>query len=198
MGPGGPGRSQIIYQWLKNDTFEPKPTFDIILFFYQHIQTICYVVLKEIENIGFVQGVIINFIVSLENNRTKSLLIFDGSCQEVCNSREIEKNAVARRHRGLNTIYIKHNLFHKSKLGRDIELQNTHILLFKSPRDVLQIGRLSSQLGLGLLLMDWNKDATSVTFGRLLIDLSPRTDNRSRYCTNNGKKSSFCFTNLSS
>ena len=27
------------------------------------------------------------------------------------------------RHRGLSTIYIKHNLFHQSKLGRDVELQ---------------------------------------------------------------------------
>ena len=151
--------------------------------------------LKEIENIEFVQGVNFDFIDSLQNNGTKYPLIFDDSCQEICNSREFEKIAVAGRHRGLITIYIKHNLFHNSKLGRDIELQNTHIVLthivlFKSPRDVLQVGRLSVQLGLGLLLVDWYKDATSVPFGHLLTDLFPRTDDRLRYCTNSGKKPS--------
>ena len=188
VGPGESGKSQLIYQWLKNDTFQPK--FDKILFFYQHFQPLYDVMVKEIENIEFVQGVNFDFIDSLENNGTKYLLIFDDSCQEICNSREFEKIAVAGRHRGLSTIYIKHNLFHKNKLGRDIELQNTHIVLFKSPRDVLQVGRLSVQLGLGLLLVDWYKDATSVPFGHLLIDLSPRTDDRLRYCTNSGKKPS--------
>ena len=136
--------------------------------------------LKEIESIEFVQGVNFHFTDSLENNGTKYLLIFDDSCQEICNSREFEKIAVAGRHRGLSTIYIKHNLFHKSKMGRDIELQNTHIVLFKSPRDVLQVGRLSVQLGLGLSLVGWYKDATSVPFGHLLFDLSPRTNDRLR------------------
>ena len=146
--------------------------------------------LKEIENVEFVQDVNFDFIDSLENNGTKYLLIFDDSCQEICNSREFEKIAVAGRHRGLSTIYIKHNLFHKSKIGSDIELQNTHIVLFKSPRDVLQVGRLSVQLGLRLSLVDWYKDVTSVPFGHSFIDLSRRTDDRLRYCTNSGNKPS--------
>ena len=95
--------------------------------------------------------------------------------------------ATAGRHRGFSTIYIEHNLFHQSKLGRDVELQNTHIVLFKSPRDVHQVATLSVQLGLGSALVDWDRDATSVPFGHLLIDLSPRTDDRLRYCTNSGK-----------
>ena len=45
-------------------------------------------------------------------------------------------------------------------------------------------------MGLGLSLVDWYKDATSVPFGNLLIDLSPRTDNCLGYCTNRGKKPS--------
>ena len=36
-------------------------------------------------------------------------------------------------------------------------------------------------------LVDWYRDATSVPFGHMLIDLSPRTDDRLRYCTNSGK-----------
>ena len=141
---------------------------------------------KEIENLEFVRGVSFEFIDSLKNNGTKYLLIFDDSCEEICNSKAFVDIATAGRHRGLSTIYIKHNLFHQSKLGRDVELQNTHIVLFKSLRDVMQVTTLSTQLGLGSELVDWYRDATSVPFGHLLIDLSPRTDDRLRYCTNSG------------
>ena len=92
----------------------------------------------------------------------------------------------ARRHRGLGTIYIKHNIFHQSKLGRGAELQNTHIFLFKSPRDVMQVTTLSTQLGFDSELVNWYRDATSVPLGQLLIDLSLRTDNRLRFCSNTG------------
>ena len=50
----------------------------------------------------------------------------------------------------------------------------------------MQVTTLSAQLGLGSELADWYLDATSVPFGHLLIDLSPRTDDRLRYCTNSG------------
>ena len=141
---------------------------------------------KEIQNLEFVQGVNFDFTDSLKNNGAKYLLIFDDSCEEICNSKAFVDIATAGRHRGLSTIYIKHNLFHQSKLGRDVELQNTHIVLFKSLRDVVQVTTLSSQLGFGSELVDWYRDATSVPFGHLLIDLSPRTDDRLRYCTNSG------------
>ena len=41
---------------------------------------------KEIKNLEFVQGVNFEFIDSLKNNGTKYLLIFDDSCEEICNS----------------------------------------------------------------------------------------------------------------
>ena len=122
------------------------------------------------------------------------MLIFDDSCEENCNSKAVFDIATAGRHRGFSTICIKHNLFHQSKLGRDVVLQNTHIVLFKSPRDVMQVTTLSTQLVLGSELVDWYRDATSVPFGHLLIDLSPRTDDRLRYCTNSGSfRSKFYF-----
>ena len=184
VGPSEIGKSQLIYNWLKIGTFQPK--FDKIYFFYQHSQPLYDVMQKEIENLEFVQGVNFEFIDSLKNNGTKYSSIFDDSCEEICNSKAFVDIATAGRHRGLSTIYIKHNLFHQSKLGRDVELQNTHIVLFKSPRDVMQVTTLSTQLGLGSELVDWYRDATSVPFGHLLIDLSPRTDDRLRYCTNSG------------
>ena len=95
------------------------------------------------------QGVNFEFIDSLKNNGTKYLLVFDDSCEEICNSEAFVDIATAGRHRGLSTIYIKHNIFHQRKLGRDVELQNSHIVFFKSPRDLMQVTTLRAQLGLG-------------------------------------------------
>ena len=125
---------------------------------------------KKIENLELVQGVNFELIDSLKNNSTKYLLTFEVSCEEICNSKAFVDIATAGRNRGLSTIYIKHNLFHQSKLGRDVELQNTHIVLFMSPRDVMQVSTLSAELGLGSELVDSYRDATSVRYGHLLID----------------------------
>ena len=117
---------------------------------------------KEIENLQFVRGVNFEFIDSLKNNGTKYFLIFDNSCVEFCNSKAFVDISISRRHCGLSTIYNKDNLFHQSKLGKDVKVQNTHIVHFKSPRDVMQKTTLGTQLGLGSDLVDWYRDATSV------------------------------------
>ena len=182
--PSETGKLQFIYNWLKIGTNQPK--FDKIYFFYQHSQLLYDVLQKEIENLEFVQGVNFEFIDWLKNNGTKYLLIFDDSCEEIRNSKAFVDIVTAGRHRGLSTIYIKHNLFHQSKIRRDVELPNNHIVLFKFPHDIMQVTTLSTQLGHGSELVDWYRDATSVPFGHLLIDLSPRTDDRLRYCTNSG------------
>ena len=50
----------------------------------------------------------------------------------------------------------------------------------------MQVTTLSTQSGLGSELVDWYRDATSVTVGHLLIDLLTRTDDRLHYSTNTG------------
>ena len=110
---------------------------------------------KEIENLEFVQGVTFELIDSSKNNATKYLLIFDDSCQEIWNSKAFVDIATIGRQRGLSTIYIKHSVFHQSIIRRDVELQNTHIVLFKSLRDVMQVTTLGAHLSLSSELVDW-------------------------------------------
>ena len=64
VGPSETGKSQLIYNWLKIGTFQPKS--DKIYFFYQHSQTLYHVMQKEIENLEFVRGVNFEFIDSLK------------------------------------------------------------------------------------------------------------------------------------
>ena len=101
---------------------------------------------RKIEKLEFVQDIQFEFIDSLNNNGTVHLLIFEDSCEEICNSKAFVDIATAGTHRGLSTIYIKHNLFHQSKRRQDVELQSTHFILFKSPRDMMRISTLSAQM----------------------------------------------------
>ena len=195
IGPSDSDKTYLIHEWSKIGTFQPK--FDKICFFYQHRQPLYDFVQKEIDNLEFDQGVDFQFMNSLKNNGTKHLLIFSNLCAKICNSKVIVDIATAGRQRGFSTIYIKHNSFHQTKLGRDVELQKAHIVPSKSPRDVQQVATLSGQLGLGSTPVDWYRDATSVPFGHLLIDLSPRTDDRLRYRTNSGNIPSNLTLNLS-
>ena len=57
----------------------------------------------------------------------------------------------------------------------------------------MQVTTLSTKLGLGSELVDLYRDATSVPFGHLLIDLSPRTDDGLRYCAKSGSAPSKFF-----
>ena len=61
VGPSETGKSQLIYNWLKIGTFQTK--FDKIYVFNQHCQPLFDVTQEEIENLEFVQGVNLAFIV---------------------------------------------------------------------------------------------------------------------------------------
>ena len=155
VGPSDSGKTSLIHEWLKVGTFQPK--FDKYYFCYQRPQPLYDVMQKKliISSLFKVYALNLSFINSLKNNSINYLLIFDDSFAKVCNSEEFVDFAAASRHRGFSIMYNKHNSFHQSKLGRDVELQNTHIVLFKSPREVHQVATLSVQLGLASALVDW-------------------------------------------
>ena len=129
---------------------------------------------KKFEILEVVQ--VANFEVFdwLKNHGTKYLLIFYSSCEDI---------ATTRRCRGLSVAYSNHNLFHQSELGQDIELQRTDILFFEILRLSDISSTLNAQLGLGSELFDGYREATSVSYGPLLIPLTPRTADRLRYCS---------------
>ena len=80
------------------------------------------------------------------------LLVFDDSCAEMYNNNEFVKLATAGRHKGLDVIYVKHNLFQQNCWSRTIDLNTSHIILFKSPRDIQQLEHLGRQLNLTKIL----------------------------------------------
>ena len=131
-------------------------------------------------NVEFKQFSGFELVSELEN----CLLVFDDSCEEIFNDKEFSKLATAGRHRNISVIYFKHNLFQQSKWSRTIDLNTTHIILFKSPRDTQQINFIGRQLNNTQFLKESYELAIRKQFGHLLIDLDPKTSDVLRYCSN--------------
>ena len=176
-GPSCCRKTELIFKMLLHNTFSPK--FQSIFYFYQHEQP-KFESLERKLNIEFKKFTSFEVVSELEN----CLLVFDDSCEEIFNDKEFSKLATAGRHKNLSVIYVKHNLFQQSKWSRTIDLNTTHIILFKSPRDVQQIGLIGRQLNNTQFLKESYELATKQPFGHLLIDLDPKTSDVLRYCSN--------------
>ena len=179
VGPSGSGKTELIFKLLKGKTFYPK--FQRALYFYKEIQPLY----SEKSNTHIIDLTFIKFngfdsLRNLEN----ILLVFDDSCEEIYNDKDFVILATAGRHRGLDVIYVKHNLFQQSRWSRTIDLNTSHIILFKSPRDIQQLDHLGRQLNNTKFLRHCYQLATKDTYGHLLIDLDPRTSDCLRYCSN--------------
>jgi len=67
-----------------------------------------------------------------------------------------------------------------------MSLNAHYIVLFKNPRDAMQVATLARQMypGQSKFLVEAFKNATEKPFGYLLLDLKPDTDERYRIRTN--------------
>ena len=162
VGPSGSGNTRLIFKMLASPTTF-KPAFGKIYYFYKEYQSLFKEMQDKIEDIEILPCLEFEMIKNLEN----CLLVFDDSCEEIYQKKEFVKLAVSGRHKKVNCIFVKHNLFHQSKWSRTIDLNTTHIILFKSPRDVQQIDVFGRQLNNTEIIRDCYKKATNEPFGHL-------------------------------
>ena len=83
-------------------------------------------------------------------------------------------------------MHLTQNLFDKNKYARTISLNAHYIVLFKNPRNVTQFATLARQMypNSSKFAIEAYRDATSVPFEYLLVDLKPDQDERRRLRTN--------------
>ena len=181
VGPSGSGKSVLVADLLvQAKVFQPP--FDKILYIYQHWQPLYDELKTKIDNITFVQGLDWTKLKSCGKTK-RQLLVFDDIYNEASNQAEFLQLVVSGRHQNQHAIILKHNLYQKGQNAKTIDLNVTHILLMKNPRDIIQIDCLGRQLGCRSLLLSAYKTATAATFGQLLIDLDPRCDEKLRLCS---------------
>ena len=83
-------------------------------------------------------------------------------------------------HRNLSVIYIVQNLFHQGKDNRSITLNSHHLVLFKNPRDELQILSLAKQMypsETAWFVKDY-EEAVRRPYGYLIVCRSQANDSR--------------------
>ena len=78
-------------------------------------------------------------------------------------------------HLNLSVIYITQNIYHSGKCSRSLNLNSHYFILFKNKRDMLQISNLGRQIfpQESKILTESFEDATSESYGYLLVDLHP-------------------------
>ena len=124
VGPSGSGKTELILKLLMGNTFYPK--FGTVLYLYKEMQPAFSEKVSSREvNVEFMKFDGFESVRKLEN----VLLVFDDSCEDIYNDKEFVRLATAGRHRGIDVIYVKHNLFQQSRWSRTIDLNTSHIIL---------------------------------------------------------------------
>ena len=159
-----------------------------IIWCYSQWQPAYTQLLMMIPTIKFVKGIP----ESLENDsyldvNKRNLIVIDGQMIEAGKDNRIV-NLVTKgsHHRNLSVIYIVQNLFHQGKGNRSISLNSHYLVLFKNPRDKLQILTLAKQMypSETAWFTKEYEEAVRRPYGCLFVDLRPTTTDRCRLRTN--------------
>ena len=159
-----------------------------IVWCYSQWQPVYMEMLVTIPNIEFVKGIP----TALEQDayfsvNKRNLIVFDDQMIDAGKDNRIV-NLFTRgsHHRNLSVIYIVQNVFHQGKGNRSISLNSHYLMLFKNPRDKLQVLTLAKQMYPGRtdFFLKQYEEAVRRPYGYLLIDLKTTTQDDCRLRTN--------------
>ena len=187
-GMTGSGKTVWVQSLLTQaqNVIEPPP--ERIIWCYSQWQPAYTELLNILPIIEFVKGIPEN----LERDsyfdvNKRNLIVIDDQMIEAGNDNRIP-NLFTRgsHHRNMSVIYILQKLFHQGKGNQSISLNSHYLVLFKNPRDKLQILMLARQMY--PKQTDWflkqYKEAVRRPFGYLFVDLKPSTQDSCRLRTN--------------
>jgi energy-coupling factor transporter ATP-binding protein EcfA2 len=192
-GPTGCGKTEFLVQVLKGKAIQPSP--QRIIWIYSEWQDAYDRICKAYasvtrQKIEFVKQFNDRLYETLDR-RVRNLVILDDQMENHDMQRKGGTGLAkfftqGSHHRNLTVIYVVQNLFHQARAMRTISLNSHYLILFKNPRDKLQIRNLASQMypSQTEFLVRAYEDATSVPYGYLVVDLRPDTPEDLRVRTN--------------
>jgi len=177
-GPTKSGKTSFTFQLIDEAQEQITPPPERIMYCYGEYQSI----FNNYPHINFNEGLPDN--KEFESKR-RTLLILDDLMKEAGDS-VLDIFTKLSHHRNVSVIFLTQNLFFKSKQSRTMNINTQYIVLFKNPRDALQVATLGRQMypGYSNFLVEAFKDATERPHGYLLIDLHPETLEKFRIRTN--------------
>ena len=191
-GPTGSGKTEFLVKLLTQRGIEPFP--ERIIWIYSEWQDAYERIKKRLDvaekKLEFVKDFDDSLYDSLDR-RVRNLVVLDDQME----NRDMQRNGGSglakfftqgSHHRNLTIVYIVQNLFHQSRAMRTVSLNSHYLVLFKNPRDKLQIRSLAMQMypmNVEFLVRAY-EDATKVPYGYLVIDLRPDTSDELRVRSN--------------
>lgn len=205
-GSSGSGKTRLIYSMLTCSRPQGSgifhPPFYKIVYIYKYWQSIFDCFKRDVrvpitfclyngnsdsDDDSFVKSLIDEHGSSSASVTRRCLLIFDDSCDKILQCEAFSDLATAGRHKNLDVIFIKHNLYQKGKFSVTIDKNTTHVVITKSPRIGKQLKILGSELletANGKFLLNCYQDAMKIPYGHFLIDLTPTCPDALRFCSN--------------
>lgn len=176
VGSSGSGKTYFVKQLLENMTHTLSQRPDHIIWCYSSYQPMYDQLSKKID-IQFFEGIPDSLTdESIFPPNQHNLLVIDDCMGVASNHDEIMKAfTMYTHHRKLSVVFLVQNLFHQGKHSRTISLNSNYFVLFKSPRDKMQISVLASQMfptQRSYFLQSFN-DATKDPYSYLIVDMRP-------------------------
>lgn len=174
-GPTGSGKTYFVTRLLGHIQTMMDPPPEKVLWSYGEWQPLY----ATIRGVDFVEG-----LPDVKTLKPRTLVIIDDLMTET-DDRVTKLFTKTSHHRDVSIIYIVQNLFSKNKENRTISLNAQYMVLFKNPRDASQITHLAKQMYPGHIkyMQEAFGDATSESYGYMLVDLKQDTPEHMRLRT---------------
>ena len=187
-GMTGSGKTVWVKSLLENadKTISPPP--QRIIWCYAQWQPAYEKLMNSLPGIEFVKGIPDDLEEDWYLNETvNNLIVVDDQMAEASSDKRIlNLFTKGSHHRNLSVIFLLQNLFHQGKISRTVSLNSHYLVLFKNPRDKMQVLTLAKQVYPGgtQTFMRKYEEAVHRPYGYLLVDLKPNTPDRCRLKTN--------------
>ena len=159
IGQSGSGKTQFIYKVLenKNVMFGSNPP-QKIRYYYGIWQELFAEMLKVIDGLSFHEGLPTEEeLLAFTDPNTHSLIILDDVMHLAANSQVVELIFTRiSHHRCCSCFYLQQKAFIKGKNQITIAMNTKYIEVFRSPRSLMQLQYLNSQIYyLNLIKISW-------------------------------------------
>jgi hypothetical protein len=193
-GPTFSGKTKLIEKILVNQEDLIDKKFDRIVFCYKTMQP-SYDIFNFLNvPIEFVEG-LVDF--SLFDSKINNLVIID-DLMELCKDKNEVLNlfTVYSHHKSISVFLVSQNIFTKGKCSRDISLNSSYMIIFKQPRDKVQVSVLARQMfpNNSKAFLEAFDDATSKNHGYLFLDFNQSTSDNMRLQTDITEKPRIIYT----
>ena len=176
-GPTCCGKTTWLNNVLKHGLITPTP--HKIIWCYREWQQLYSEMLQQMANITFVQGIELPEV----DEHFPHLIVLDDLMLDATTNKDVSNMfTVGSHHKNISVICLLQNIFYQGKENRTMSLNSHYLVLFKNPRDQLQVSCLARQMypHKSAYFLEKFLKATSQPYGCLVVDLKQDTLEKDR------------------